>query len=466
MKLSKVIVGISAFAMAAAFSVGTEAVKADAETFNYSGSVGNKITIDYPNQALKLNNLPDTKIFVSFPTVKDKKVGADKNLCTYDVENKAVNVDLSTLNVTKDNYIKVWGNKDIAPILVKIPAAPLLGKGTITTTDDTSTLTVAKKGESNGVTYALDYAVGNGSFITQRASNIKATSIDVKNYEQLGATIRVRVAASEAVSDLGNPTEYQVGKSTTEKIGVYDSVKGTLASKEIKVKIPKMPNAPKVKFDYIKCTMTLPKNAQYRINDDAGLGAWTDGDKAVLELKGDKKVSGIDIARQSGDIDVRTKGTSTKLASKFLACPLGKLPILLPAVKPSKSDESLKVNDKADVTFTVTNEDQQLTISYERKAAVGKTATSGAITIDNKNETYAFQYILVKGTSNELPSDDAKGVKNIKVKTSSVIKLKNKDDYTLYVRRVARVKRQIEWATPWVKVFKLNKTQLDVASNQ
>ena len=42
MKLSKVIVGISAFAMAAAFSVGTEAVKADAETFNYSGSVAIK----------------------------------------------------------------------------------------------------------------------------------------------------------------------------------------------------------------------------------------------------------------------------------------------------------------------------------------------------------------------------------------------------------------------------------------
>ena len=84
MRLNKIIVGASAFAMAAALSAGVGS--ADADAAKVAKSVDDKISIDYAEQTLKVTGATDTKISVAFPTVKDKKVGADKNVCTYDVK--------------------------------------------------------------------------------------------------------------------------------------------------------------------------------------------------------------------------------------------------------------------------------------------------------------------------------------------------------------------------------------------
>ena len=482
MRLNKIIVGASAFAMAAALSAGVGS--ADADAAKVENSVSDKISIDYANQTLKVTEPSDTKISVAFPTVsKDKKVGADKNVCTYDVPTtgtKAVVVDLSTLNVTKDNYVKVWGNKNQIPVIVKIPAATQLGKGTVDTA--TNKLTVAKKSETTGVTVALDYAVGNGNFKGQAAGSSAATAIDVADYTQLGATLRVRVSASATAENAAiiakDAAEYTVGKSTTDKVKVYE-LDGTFAGKEVKVKVAKMANAPKVKVDYTKGTVTLPKGAEYRVNTDAALGdKFNAGDKLVLTAAG---TSGADTAKgtvldfaKGGDIDVRIAKTDKKPASKYLSFVYNKKAVIAPTttVSPKDNPSGITSNNVASVTFKVTEpsasapaEYNKLKVDYARTAATydskgkTKTATSGAITIDNSaEETYAYQYVVTN--SKDTPAVDVKGIKTVKAKAKVVAKLKNKDDQYVYIRRAAVTKGNVAWATDWVQLVKLSKTDM------
>jgi hypothetical protein len=474
MRLNKIIVGASAFAMAAALSAGVGS--ADASADKVEGSVSDKISIDYKNQTLKLAELDDTKISVAFPTVKDKKVGADKNLCTYDVDSKKVDVDLSTLNVTKDNYIKVWGNKNKVPVIVKIPAATQLGKGTV----KDNKITVVDKAKAE-VKVALDYAIGNGEFNPQAAdTGDKATAIDVANYTQLGATVRVRTSASEELTNVKllelTAQEYAVGKSTTEKVSVYEAT-GTFAGKEAKVKVPKMANAPKIKVDWTKGTVTLPKGAEYRVNtigDSAALGdGFNPGDKLVLTAVG----TSVDVNKgtvldfeKGGDIDVRTAKTDKKPASKYLSFVYGaKATYYVDGNSPAApSPDGKKVDDSVydAVSSSVKDKDSDgkevVAISYARTKGAGKTATSGAITISNKDANGDYQYLLLSGDSITAPTADAKGVKTIKAKAGDVtLKLKNKNAQKLYVRKAAVTKgNSLAWATDWVEVMSLTKTDM------
>lgn len=471
MRLNKIIVGASAFAMAAALSAGVGSADADAAAV--SGSVSDKISIDYANQTLKVAKGDDTKISVAFPTVsKDKKVGADKNICTYDVTSAGVNVDLSTLNVTKDNYVKVWGNKNQTPVIVKIPAATQLGKGTVDTA--TNKLTVAKKSETTGVTVALDYAIGNGNFKGQAAGSSAATAIDVADYTQLGATLRVRVSASGNADSITtkDAVEYTVGKSATDKVKVYE-LDGTFAGKEVKVKVAKMANAPKVKVDYTKGTVTLPKGAEYRINEAAKLGAsFNAGDKLVLTSKG---TGNADAAKgtvldftNGGDIDVRIAKTDKKPASKYLSFVYNKKAVIAAKTTVSKKTTTANItsDDTATVALTVDSQAyDKLAVSYARTEATydskgkTKTATSGAVTIDNSAEdTYTYQYVVTN--SNDTPAVDVKGIKTVKAKAKVVAKLKNKEDQYVYVRRAAVTKGDVAWATDWVQLVKLSKTDM------
>ena len=481
MRLNKIIVGASAFAMAAALSAGVGS--ADADAAEVENSVSDKISIDYANQTLKVTQPSDTKISVAFPTVsKDKKVGADKNVCTYDVDSEKVDVDLSTLNVTKDNYIKVWGNKNKVPVIVKIPAATQLGKGTV----KDNKITVVDKAKAE-VKVALDYAIGNGNFETKAATDNKVTEIDVANYTQLGATVRVRTSASDTAENTTiiakAPVEYTVGKSTTDKVNVYE-LTGTFAGKEIKVKGAKLANAPKVKVDWTKGTVTLPKNAEYRVNtigQSAALGTgdtgWTAVDKLVLKkatkdsLTATEMKSGevLDFAN-GGDIDVRTAKTEKKPASKYLSFVYGaKATYYVDGNSPAApSLDGNKVDDSVydAVSSSVKDKDsagkEVVAISYARTKGAGKTATSGAITISNKDANGDYQYLLLSGDSITAPTADAKGVKTIKAKAGDVtLKLKNKNAQKLYVRKAAVTKgNSLAWATDWVEVMSLTKTDM------
>ncbi len=512
MRLNKIIVGASAFAMAAALSAGVapqaSASEGDSSTTSPAATFAKNISIDYDAQELTVAGGTDKKISVSFPTVKDKVIKGEKNICSYDVSSSGVKVDLSTLNVTKDNYIKVWGDKNTTPVMIKIPASVQLGKATVNYKDEKNILTVAKKKETSPFNANIQYATATGSWNDGEQTANGTIGIYITKYLNLGATLRVRVAASAKPSNVTmktvasesdsetdlKPVEYSVNKSDT-KVLTYET-EATFASKEVKAKVAKRANTPKVKVDYKLGTVTLPKNAMFRVNgykddgtavDGTNLGKWTAGDKKVLSAvavadAGNKvDISGgkvLDLIN-GGGVDVRIAATDKKPASNYLAFNYaGKVTPYVEAVTaPTEEDAKTPADSKCDsavakLTNKQVNSEGTLNandfmnaeIDYTRTKAVYKTngsvktATSGAITLKNTDKKYAYDIVTVTGT--DAPKAELKkGVKTVKASGKDVtIKVKNDNEYTVYVRRAAISKgTDATWATDWVKVMTISK---------
>lgn len=433
--LNKIAVGASAFALAAALSAGVNTASADAAAAPITG------TFDLGKSQAIITATGDKKVVVSYPTVDKKGVlSADKNVCTYDVDDASgkVVVDLSTLNPTKDNYIKISGNVNTEPVVYKIPAALQLGKGTAASS---GAITVTKKDKSAlsaNETASLEYATTSSNWIPSLDMNFS-------KYLQLGATIRVRATGR-------NNAPVKETKTIKDKNNEYalTVLDGTLPGKEIKVKIAKMANAPKAKVDYAKRTITVPAKSQYRINTANGLGDWVDSaSKTVLDK------TKLDFTVNNA-IDVRTKATDKKPASKYAAVSwkaIYKIGVKVDATNAKKA--SLVVSGTSTtVTGGAVNVEYAVTNSVMNGTKV-KTATSAAVTIDNKasGALYSYQYVIVdKGTEVKL---DTKGVKTLKAGKDVKITVKDSKTYKdkdIYVRRAAVTKGNTQWVTDWVKV--------------
>lgn len=434
--LNKIAVGASAFAFAAALSAGVNATSADA-----AAPITGAFDLD-KSQAI-ITATGDKKVVVSYPTVDKKGVlSADKNVCTYDVgvSGKVV-VDFSTLNPTKDNYIKISGNVNTEPVVYKIPAALQLGKGTVASS---GAITVTKKDKSNlsdAETRNLEYAT--------TSSNWKSSSdMDFSQYLQLGATIRVRATGR-------NNAPVKETKTIKDKNNEYalTVLDGTLPGKEIKVKIAKMANAPKAKVDYAKRTITVPAKSQYRINTADGLGAWVDSaSKTVLDK------TKLDFTVNNA-IDVRTKATDKKPASKYAAVSWKAIYKIGVEVNATDAKKASLVTSNAALTGNEAVTGGAVVISYGVTNSVMngtkvKTATSAAVTIDNKasGALYNYQYVIVdKGTEVKL---DTKGVKTLKAGKDVKITVKDSKTYKdkeIYIRRAAVTKGNTQWVTDWAK---------------
>lgn len=449
--LNKLVVGASSVAFAAALVAGVNAPTASAASPS--------VTVHLDEQMLSVQGSGDKKISVSFPSVKGTEIKGEKNVCTYDVpKSGSVAVDLSTLNVTKDNYIKVWGDKNTDPVIYKIPAADTLGKASIEfkaatkNQPETATATIPKKGESTAYKGKIEFAVGTGSWNPVESTKSEGGKqtyeglIGVSDFTALGATLRVRVAGADEVNTTSK--EYTV-KGSTKKATVLEC-EGSFPSKEIKVKVPKKAAAPKVKVDYTKGIVTLPKNAEYRVNTADSLGEWKDGTSLTT-----KENSEFDISK-GGAFDVRTKAKDKKPASMYRAFNYDAQAVLKVAKDGEVKDDAAKVKV---TSGSATSAD--LTLTYARTVTTGKKAsTSGAITISNANKDFAYEYLVVKDGGNEAPKADVKGAKAVKSGKDTVVKFKNDAKYTVYVRRAAVTKGDVAWATKWVKAIDLTKTDL------
>lgn len=505
--LNKIAVGASAFAFAAALTAGVVASPAPvAKAEDQSptpATVATNVSIDLEKQQLLITgDEADQQISVSFPTVKkgSTEITGEKNVCTYDVAGGKVTADLSTLNPTKDNYVKVWGNKNDKPIIIKIPAAETLDKAKVKfDTNGKATATVCKKGSSTAYTDArVDFAVGTGNW--EPSPSDSPAVFDADKYTALGATVRARIAGSVKKENsfattiaLSSDTttyaskQYSLKKDSTTKYTAYE-LKGSFPSKEIKIKVPKKAAAPKVKVDYKLGTLKLPKNAEYRVNTvdqnskaltlggSKGADKWTAGDKKTFTTIATEG-SEFNI-KKAGSIDVRIKATEKKPASMYLAFRYNAQAVLN-VVKPNgekdlsdtegknKPGDAICNSTKAEVGLKVNEQFKaDLTAAYTRTAATYKnndgktvkTATSGAITLTDANKTYTYDCVLMK--SSEVPkADTKKGVKSVKNGKDVTIKVKNDDEYTLFARRAA-VKGGTDWATEWLPVITFTKSDL------
>lgn len=436
--LKKIAVGASVFVLTAVLSAGAGKT-ADAS------SLKDNITLDLGKQTIKIAKSDDKKVVVSYPTANSKGVlGTDRNVCTYDVGTSDIIVDLSTLSSIKDNYIKIVGNKNTDPVVIKIPATETLGKATVNAAS--GEITVAKKNSTEV------YDKTKLEFATANTNWAPFTDMNPGSYLQLGATIRIRIAPSTNVS-LGDKKE--ITDTTKTTYDLYE-VNGNLAGKEIKARINKRASAPKARVDYTKRTITISKGYEYRINKDDSLGEWKPVREKSFVLEGGKKFEDgtiLDLTK-AGAIDIRKAATERVPASMYSTVSYN--PIFTFGVKNDTADKASLVTTAGAVTAgTATG--CGVTASYTITPSKEKTPAYAVVTIKNESKVYSYQYVTVdKGT---IPELNTKGVKTLSVSktTPKEVRISFKGstsfkDKEIYIRRAAVTTGNAEWVSDWCKL--------------
>ena len=283
MKLGKLLLGAGVVTSALAVSAGFGVQSASAEDADATAATAidiAKIAINYGEQNIVVkeadSDTADKKLYVgigtySAKTPTDVKV---KKWIEYDNDTtNGVTIDTSSLAVTKTQYVVIKGDKNTKEVAIQLAATPAKLAASIDYTDPAAPALSLKditKGKSSATAVKnVEFSVANGSkYTTYTAKTDSAAGTDLTKYQKLGATLKVRQAASENITELnkadgsGNCTEVDI-KLNGEAAKAY-SAKGTFASKELKVKVAKLASGPKVNINYTKNTVSIPKTAQYR----------------------------------------------------------------------------------------------------------------------------------------------------------------------------------------------------------
>lgn len=283
MKLGKLLLGAGVVTSALAVSAGFGVQSASAEDAGATAATAidiAKIAINYSNQNIVVkeaaSDTADTKLYVgigtySAKTPTDVKV---KKWIEYDNDTtNGVTIDTSSLAVTKTQYVVIKGDKNTKEVAIQLAATPSKLAASIDYTDPAAPALSLKditKGKSSATPVKnVEFSVANGSkYTTYTAKTDSAAGTDLTKYQKLGATLKVRQAASTDIDALdkndstGNCKEVDI-KLNGEVAKAYAAT-GTFASKELKVKVAKLASGPKITVNYTKNTVSIPKTAQYR----------------------------------------------------------------------------------------------------------------------------------------------------------------------------------------------------------
>lgn len=283
MKLGKLLLGAGVVTSALAVSAGFGVQSASAEDADATAATAidiAKIAINYGEQNIVVkeaaSDTADTKLYVgigtySAKTPTDVKV---KKWIEYDNDTtNGVTIDTSSLAVTKTQYVVIKGDKNTKEVAIQLAATPSKLAASIDYTDPAAPALSLKditKGKSSATPVKnVEFSVANGSkYTTYTAKTDSAAGTDLTKYQKLGATLKVRQAASTDIDALdkndstGNCKEVDI-KLNGEVAKAYAAT-GTFASKELKVKVAKLASGPKITVNYTKNTVSIPKTAQYR----------------------------------------------------------------------------------------------------------------------------------------------------------------------------------------------------------
>ena len=275
MKLGKLLLGAGVVTSALAVSAGFGVQSASAEDAATAIDIA-KIAINYGEQNIVVkeaaSDTVDKKLYVgigtySAKTPTDVKV---KKWIEYDNDTtNGVTIDTSSLAVTKTQYVVIKGDKNTKEVAIQLAATPSKLAASIDYTDPAAPALLLKditKGKSSATPVEnVEFSVANGTYAAKTDS---AAGTDLTKYQKLGATLKVRQAASTDIAKLdktdstGNCKEVDI-KLNGEAAKAY-SATGTFASKELKVKVAKLASGPKITVNYTKNTVSIPKTAQYR----------------------------------------------------------------------------------------------------------------------------------------------------------------------------------------------------------
>lgn len=228
-------------------------------------------------------------------------------------------IDLSKLNVTKDNYIALMTNDMESPLYIKLAASAK--KNRITFRGDTARISDFKADGKD--IEEIDYRRTTDAW----GASGKVSELDFSGYQYQGATLYVRVKGInklESASDYDSIKDGQVGVvplgSTTEvNVDVYNV--GSLPGKETKLNIAKQANGPSVPTDYTKGTVTINKNLEYRVIKESGTATYNAlGSKEVKTVAGLLEATATAQAEDVAVLEVRKAAITNgkgKCASKW-----------------------------------------------------------------------------------------------------------------------------------------------------
>lgn len=431
MKIKKVLQGTALTALAAAAWMGAGSTDA-------SAAINPETDIQASGNTLTITRNGNAEIMVSVVKVSSGKTP----LKSWDVYDGAgdVTVDLSKLNVTKDNYVAVKTN-DAEPFFLKITKTAKPAK--------------AKYDYSKKPEEALDFGdlTKTAEYRTAFSGWQDVSGADFTQYQYQGASLYLRakgalknpVSASETVDD----------KSTkdTEAYKVYDI--GSLSSKEVKLNIRKQANGPSLTGDYVKgivktkdtlsCRL-VKDNDFYKMNLESGAvsGAGITSSSAIVKTgfkstEVEKLLKGFN----AGDkvvFEVRTDATATKPASKW-----ARLEIDVPSLIADTSDEKVFEQSKG-----ITTNGAIVTSGAAVKASV-------TFTDKGKNGAHKYTDIVIKndGTSTiDVKVDGVTKTYTLKATKTAKITKSNGDSKKVWVR-VAGDKANKKWAGAWTEVGKI-----------
>lgn len=286
MKLGKLLLGAGVVTSALAVSAGFGVQSASAEDADATAATAidiAKIAINYGEQNIVVkeadSDTADKKLYVgigtySAKTPTDVKV---KKWIEYDNDTtNGVTIDTSSLAVTKTQYVVIKGDKNTKEVAIQLAATPAKLAASIDYTDPAapalSLKDITKGKNAAKAVENVEFSVANGSkYTTYTAKTTGVAGTDLTKYQKLGATLKVRKAASATI-DVGQlktdggeaVTCKEVAITLNGEAAKAYSAKGTFASKELKVKVAKLASGPKVNINYTKNTVSIPKTAQYR----------------------------------------------------------------------------------------------------------------------------------------------------------------------------------------------------------
>lgn len=248
---------------------------------------------------------PDNYVFLEVMKKKDDtKVGTVYPFpCSGNVP---VYVDLSFLKITKECYLRVWGDNSKEKVTLTVSAQPTKIKykyatQTFPELKETKDLTgddlKAAQAENQGKLieyYSKSFGITDTSLSYYIRSLYGATVIELKDVGEVptdgsepkgdGKWDFIEYSNGNGGSQMNTKDQLKNVKVTGTTLIIFQGAAedthkteggkqvvdkaGHPAGAEVKVKIPAAPKAPKVTIDYAKGTIKLPKNAQYGIIKD------------------------------------------------------------------------------------------------------------------------------------------------------------------------------------------------------
>ena len=438
---------IGAFSMSLWLGVNGQTVRADEN----ASIMPVDITIDYAKQKLILSErgTRDSEIRYEFGVRKVmKKSGTE--ICKFYTSSTldykdGLTIDLSSLKREKDNYIRLSGNYNEAPITIKIPAINTKVKAKfdpvtagVRMYDNTDKMDAAQY-----TTEKIEYRSGCSKWEEYEYFDDFDVYSNLSKYQQRGAVLFFRLKAEGAQLLYTTTQQLSYGDIEDENgddIPVYEAM--SFPGKEVKVVIPKLPNAPKVKVDYNKQIFSLPKGAEYRVVNSRSDMKWIPAKKTTgLQVDLSELVAkyGLD---GSITFEARLAQTETKPASKVY-----RVSAQIPdAPKISAIKNGMVIDGKQNIDQSCIKDEFGADGLVAQYVFNEKKQQCQAVTFTNRIDE-GYEICTIKGSGE--PSPTLTGVLRLNSYGDTKFAVsKLRDGSRLFVRRSADAKTR-QFSSPW-----------------